>query len=58
MRSRHRQGMLELGSASGTEGVMRMFCFQVAQDVMSPVQGEIIAIHFQEGDTVEVRNYW
>merc|ERR1719331_2304075 len=27
---------------------------KVAQDIMSPVQGEIIAIHTNEGDTVEV----
>ena len=51
--------MLELGSPLGTEGLLLcIFCLQVAQDIMSPVSGEIIRIHEEEGNTVEVRNYW
>ena len=48
--------MLALGSPLGTEGLLCIFCLQVAQDIMSPVQGEIAVFHVQEGDTVEVRN--
>ena len=48
--------MLELGSPLDTEGLLCIFCLQVAQDIMSPVQGEIAVFHVQEGDTVEVRN--
>ena len=33
-----------------------LFCLQVAQDIMSPVQGEITNFHVEEGATVEVRN--
>ena len=49
--------MLALGSPLGTEGLLLcIFCLQVAQDIMSPVQGEITNFHVEEGATVEVRN--